>query len=223
MAMKFSPEHIKEIQTVVGATVDGEFGPETKAHVKLWEKVHGLADTEGEVDAATWAELHAAFMALPATGTNALRGEVVRLARSYIGVREQPLGSNCGPEVDKFNKIAGTARGSYWCLSFAYAVVALAAQNLRQAVPVLQSAYCPGLLAWAEQHGRITTDPKPGDIGLVKSGDAYRVQHAVLVDHVAGQLVQTVEGNSNDNGSSNGIGVFSLTRKKETMFYVSLG
>jgi N-acetylmuramoyl-L-alanine amidase len=44
------------VQAIVGATVDGIYGPNTAAKVKQWQAVHGLPAT-GKVDAQTWAKM----------------------------------------------------------------------------------------------------------------------------------------------------------------------
>ena len=44
---------VKTIQTLVGASADGDFGPLTAASVAKWQKKHGL-DATGAVDAPTW-------------------------------------------------------------------------------------------------------------------------------------------------------------------------
>ena len=52
---------------------------------------------------------------------------------------------------------------------------------------------------------------KPGHIFILNTGGASG--HTGLVEKVEGGFIHTIEGNSNPAGSSNGIGVFKLTRK----------
>src|ERR1700759_1193398 len=40
------------------------------------------------------------------------------IAASQIGVFEHPLGSNRGPEVDRYLRTAGGAPGQAWCMAF---------------------------------------------------------------------------------------------------------
>src|SRR3954471_9587787 len=49
---------VKTIQTLVGADVDGDFGPLTTAALKVWQHRHDVAVT-GVVDVATWAAMPA--------------------------------------------------------------------------------------------------------------------------------------------------------------------
>jgi peptidoglycan hydrolase-like protein with peptidoglycan-binding domain len=50
---------VRQIQKLVGAGVDGQFGPQTAKAVRHWQKANGVAVT-GVVDAATWAALPSA-------------------------------------------------------------------------------------------------------------------------------------------------------------------
>jgi hypothetical protein len=50
------PNAIKAVQAVVGATVDGVFGPATDAAVKKWQAAHGLKP-DGVVGPLTWAKM----------------------------------------------------------------------------------------------------------------------------------------------------------------------
>ncbi len=51
-------EYVKNVQTVVGANVDGAFGPMTKAHVVAWQAAHGLT-ADGVVGPMTKAAMNA--------------------------------------------------------------------------------------------------------------------------------------------------------------------
>jgi len=52
---------------------------------------------------------------------------------------------------------------------------------------------------------------KPGNIFLLNTGGSSG--HTGLVEKVDGGFIHTIEGNSNNSGSRNGIGVFRLQRK----------
>jgi hypothetical protein len=53
---------------------------------------------------------------------------------------------------------------------------------------------------------------KPGAIFIIDHGGGHG--HTGIVEKLAGGFLQTLEGNSNPSGSSNGIGVFRLTNRK---------
>ena len=52
---------------------------------------------------------------------------------------------------------------------------------------------------------------KPGQIFIINTGGTNG--HTGIIEHVEGGFIHTVEGNTNPEGSSNGIGVFRNTRK----------
>jgi peptidoglycan hydrolase-like protein with peptidoglycan-binding domain len=47
---------VRAVQQEIGTTVDGSFGPQTKAALATWQTQHGLA-ASGVVDASTWRAL----------------------------------------------------------------------------------------------------------------------------------------------------------------------
>jgi hypothetical protein len=53
---------------------------------------------------------------------------------------------------------------------------------------------------------------KPGSLFIIDHGGG--LGHSGLVTEVANGRLKTVEGNTNDNGSNNGIGVFERDRRK---------
>lgn len=62
-------DEVKMVQSKVGATVDGDFGPKTEAAVKAWQKANGLT-ADGVVGPVTW---------------KAMFGEEKKTAREYPG------------------------------------------------------------------------------------------------------------------------------------------
>ena len=55
------------------------------------------------------------------------------------------------------------------------------------------------------------TTPLPGDIAIIDLGKG--AGHVCVILEVNGDLVKTVEGNTNNNGSANGDGVYIRERK----------
>jgi hypothetical protein len=62
---------VRTIQRVVGAEVDGQYGPRTAAAVRAWQQKSGLSAT-GVVDSATWAKMkpYIAVAGAPLTGVD---------------------------------------------------------------------------------------------------------------------------------------------------------
>jgi len=212
---------------------DGGFGPKTYTAVVAFQKQHHLGQ-DGIVGPKTWDALENKFIGTPpanhhgtppASHTPAssdLIEEAVRTALSQNGVMEDPLGSNRGSKVDEYNRTAGAPEGSYWCMSFVYWSYVRASAKSGKANPMPKTAYCPFLYNWGNQHHKLTNSPRRGDIFLVKGGPNGH-KHTGLVTGGQGGQVETVEGNTNNDGSHNGIGVFLRHRSSATCDFVRLG
>lgn len=207
--------------------MDGVFGPQTAAAVKLFQARFPDVDgqpmrVDGLVGAITWAALFGTASAGAATAPSGdLPGEALKVAITQVGVMEQPPGSNRGPEVDRYLKAAGLdpTKGSFaWCAAFVFWCFNEAANALQRKNPVVRTA---GVLDHWERAGaagieRIAAGKahlnealvRPGHIFIIDTGDPGGAGHTGLIEQVvAGKLV-TVEGNTNDGGSREGIGVF---------------
>ena len=82
------------------------------------------------------------------------------VARSYVGVREDPPGSNRGEHVERFLKLCGIAPGEPWCAAFVYTCIAEAAKSSGCANPFAKlesKAWTPSWLGWADAHSEKLT------------------------------------------------------------------
>ena len=61
-----SGEDVKKLQTKLGLTADGSFGPNTEAKVKAWQTANGLT-ADGIVGDGTWTKMFGAAPAIPAS------------------------------------------------------------------------------------------------------------------------------------------------------------
>lgn len=138
---------------------------------------------------------------------------VLAEATRYLGVKEEPIGSNHGTCVSYWLREAGVADKLPWCAAFVHSmgVQALGRGNW----PVPQTASVAALAAWGATTGTVLkTLPKRGDIfllwepGLVPA----RYGHTGFVTAVAMNTIETIEGNTNAGGSREGFGVFKRTR-----------
>ncbi len=203
----------------------GVFGPKTKSAVKLFQSLHrdkfGMPLViDGKVGAITWEVLFGAD-SVPVTETpaNDLLDAAITFALTQVGVREVPVGSNRGPEVDEYLRSTNTPLGSFWCAAFVYFCFNKAAANIGKANPLIKTA--GSLDHWNRTTAKKITaadalnNPaliKPGSIFIIDHGGGHG--HTGIVQKVDGGFVHTIEGNSNSNGSSNGIGVFNLPNRK---------
>jgi peptidoglycan hydrolase-like protein with peptidoglycan-binding domain len=214
---------VKAIQTRLDAlgcgplAVDGVFGAETAAAVKLLQTRRGET-VDGIVGPATWAALFGAMPA-PPPAAGILQGTIL-IAISQIGVVESG-GANRGPQVDEYLRSVGIdpTTGSYpWCAAFVHWCFSEEAAHLAIANPCPAKAGCLALWGAAPVGTRIAGDAAFDDPTLVRAGAVFIIDHgygkghAGLVEAVdAGRLV-TIEGNTNPAGGREGYGVFRRQR-----------
>lgn len=144
---------------------------------------------------------------------------LVKLCASYVGIKEEPLGSNNGPMVDKFNASCGLKPYDHapWCASVAhYVYIANGLQG--------KGAYSP---SWFDKKRRIAqTDVLPADIGLIYFPSKGRYAHTIAAIEKtvrsAGRIVQvtTLEGNTNAQGSREGDQFARRIRPADTITFM---
>jgi lysozyme family protein len=227
---------------------DGDFGEITEWAVKLFQaRSSDLAgeplEVDGVVGPQTWGALFGAgsignVVATAIGGADepvsSLSDLALAIAAEEVGTREAPLGSNRGPRVDQYIRAAGldpTGRHA-WCMCFVYWCFAEAAERLGVRNPVPRHAGVH--LAWqASRRGagdaiRVVTaaeaarDPsrvRPGMVFFIDTGGSRG--HVGLVAANVNGALETIEGNTNDGGSREGIGVFRRSRRR--VHTISLG
>ena len=134
---------------------------------------------------------------------------VLRIARSYRWVREH--GSNRGEAVAHFLQTVGLREGYPWCAAF---VETVGVDAFGDAWPLPRTASVSQLADYAAAHGMLMQVPVPGAVFLLWSPALGRFHHTGFVAEAAeGSGWYTVEGNTNDDGSAEGIGVFGRERE----------
>jgi hypothetical protein len=133
-----------------------------------------------------------------------LAENTLKIALAHNGICERPKGSNGGPEVELYLKSVGLGKGNPWCMAFVYWCVDTAATQLNMPNPLVKTG---GVLRqWNETKLR-KLGPKDR---AVKAGDIFIMQfahgagHTGFVEKVAGGVIYTIEGNTNDDGSREG-------------------
>lgn len=217
-------------------TVDGDFGANTERAVRLFQA--RSADEAGEpleidgiVGPKTWGALFNSDSAPgphvpPPQSLSSLAAAVLDVAADEVGVHEQPLGSNRGPKVDQYIRTTGLdpTQDSYpWCMCFVYWCFTQAAQQagVQNLVPKNGSVHGawersqakPGVVVVPALAAR--RDPaqiKPGMVFFIDTGNSHG--HVGIVAANVNSFLETIEGNTNDNGSREGIGVFRRTRRR---------
>ena len=209
----------------------GAFDADLKAVVQLFQSRFPDADgqplkVDGAIGPITWAALFGAeAVPAPTASVPPLLAETLVVAASQIGVMEQPPGSNRGPEVDAYLRGVGIdpTEGSFpWCVAFVYFCFEQAARKLDRANPMIKTA---GVLDHWNKAGQrgiprllaadATAKPslvRPGMIFVLSTGGGNG--HTGLVESTSAGKLVTIEGNTNDGGSREGIGVFRRTQRK---------
>jgi hypothetical protein len=216
---------------------DGIFGAETEEAVQLFQaravdQFSNPLTIDGRVGPMTWA----ALFSVPITSTDQagapVQQEALKFAATQVGVMENPLGSNRGPEVDLYLRSVGLdpAAGNFaWCAAFVYFCFQQAAAKLQSANPAIKDA---GVLDCWNKAGkagknRIAASAashapslvQPGMVFVLKTGGI--TGHMGFIEKIEGERLTTIEGNSSMGGSREGIGVFR--REGRTIQGVNLG
>lgn len=176
-------KEVEELQHIVGAHPDGEFGPETQKAVNGWLRIRALY-----------------------------------YARTQIGISEEPKGSNWGSRVAEYLRAAGYGSPQPWCAAFVYWCFQQAASELGVKNPVPKTGYCPTLYAGLQQRQR----PAAGDLFFVHSKSLGRLSHVGFVEAVGESIVQTIEGNTNDEGDREGYEVCRRKREKAKLSFAGI-
>lgn len=207
--------------------IDGDFGSQTFSSVKLFQSrntdIQGIPlVVDGKIGSITWqilfkeTDVHQTDVA-----SNDLFAEVIRIANTQLGVREDPPNSNRGKDVAKYLKSVGldANSGHYsWCMAFVYWCFNEAYNKLGKPNPLVKTG---GVLRqWNEtKNKKIKKADAINNPSLIKPGFVFIRNHGGgkghtgIVVSVNGGYIETIEGNSNNNGSREGVGVFRLTRK----------
>jgi hypothetical protein len=150
--------------------------------------------------------------------------KLVKIAESQVGVRES--GANSGAEVRRYQEATHLdLKGFAWCAAFVDWCIAewikdpevvqwlgLKVRTPEQWRPKTALAY--GFTAWAKDRPNTTKVLEPTE--MAKPGDIvmYTFSHVGIVISDNGKTLQTVEGNTNGEGSREGDGVYYKTRNR---------
>jgi len=143
---------------------------------------------------------------------------VLDIARSQVGVMEEPSGSNSGPEVNKYHDAVGIPHGDPWSIAFIYWCFSLACADFKMPNPLYKAGRVIDVWNNTDAKKILAADVKtntslilPGQIFIISAGGIFG--HAGLIDKVDGDILTTIEGNTNTNGSDKGIGVYRRTAR----------
>lgn len=211
----------------ISVGIDGDFGPNTLAAVLEFQKFRGLK-TDGIIGNKTWRELTEP-MRLAFTRINkelSIKELIVNYAKQHLKSSPREFKQNEGTWVRAY--MDGYEGRNYpWCMGFVQTIVDQAAftreEDLRDYMPKTWSCDVVG------EHGlkhkrlirnedlRLSNDlsAQPGDIFLnVKT--AHDWTHTGIITRADGDWFETIEGNTNDEGSREGYEVCIRKRNFKT-------
>lgn len=125
----------------------------------------------------------------------------LKVAQTQIGLEEIPRGSNWGVNVKKYLLAVGIDFPASWCMAFVYWCIneSCKVQGIKN--PLIPTA---GVLnQWNNINAKFKVKvPQPGDIFIMDFGSGHG--HTGFVEAVNGDRINTIEGNSNSDGSREG-------------------
>lgn len=137
--------------------------------------------------------------------------DLLNVARKYLGVTENPPGSNQNPFSQGLGRPAEP-----WCADFVVSVCREAGVGLPN-----DSAYTPTMANGFKSAGSWGGDPQPGDIVFYDFPDATTgIQHVGIVEQVIPGWIVAIEGNTTAGEAGvqdNGGGVY---RRRRLVSYV---
>jgi hypothetical protein len=202
----------------ISTGVDGDFGPATEKAVKSFQVIKKLPAT-GIVDSMTFEQLCAPMKTAfenPLAG-DGLRQRIVTAAHQHLASRPFELNimgqNNSGPWVRSYMD-GNEGESWYWCMGFVQTIIDQAASSLdkdfKTLMPLTYSCDTVGTTGINKgilyRYSKVRKDPsvvKPGDIFLVQKTN-YDWTHTGIILSVEEGLFETIEGNTNDDGSRNG-------------------
>lgn len=230
---------VQEWLTLHGLSVkcDGDFGPKTQEAVKAFQRRCGQ-DANGIVDAITFGLLVAPMKAVldvpaalgPAEGATRLGQLVTAVALQHAARTPREVGgANAGPWVRLY--MDGNQGPEWaWCAGFATFIVRQAAEILGVPCPVTRTYSCDVLAQDAQRAVRFLRAPEddaaraqvtPGCLFLRRRAPGDW-DHTGIVVGREGSMLRTVEGNTNAEGSREGVAARLRVRHMRGLDFVLL-
>ncbi len=209
--------------------IDGIFGPATAEAVRRFQTKAGL-EVSGSMDPTTFEDLVEPMQyVLGRVNTDYFTISDLALAyaakHAEVNAREVG-GNNAGPWVRLY--MDGHEGADWpWCAGFVSFCLGQAAGQMSTTSPVKKTYSCDTLANWAKQNGCLVRG-NAGDLSRVKPGHIFLVRksendwsHTGLVSNMGEDHCDTIEGNTNDEGSAEGYEVCARIRAFEKLDFVA--
>ncbi|GAA0406117.1 peptidoglycan-binding protein [Streptomyces luteireticuli] len=144
--------------------------------------------------------------------------KVIDIARGEVGYHEG-RSSGSWNNIQKYSPAVPDLRwsqGQAWCSTFVSWVFQQA--GAKSLAPV--TASCAEGVSWFENRGRFSEYPAVGAVVYFGSGGG---SHVGIVTSYTADTIYTIEGNTNDNGSAEGDGVYRKARPRKSSYVYGYG
>ncbi|MFN3232352.1 MAG: peptidoglycan-binding domain-containing protein [Alphaproteobacteria bacterium] len=203
--------------------IDGDFGPATQKALSEFQEREEI-NTTGSANKKTFDKLtlplRRALTPIDNAGDD-LGAVAVAYAQQHLA--EHPVeagGDNMGPWVRLYMK-GNDGPSWYWCAGFVFMILRQASDTLGVKMPLVPTFSCDVIALRGKEEQCFVPERKvgSGDAGEVKPGDIFLSRrtpwdwtHTGLVTSIGAETMETIEGNTNDEGSRNGYEVCARTR-----------
>tara|TARA_X000001388_G_scaffold20926_3_gene13869 strand:- start:2100 stop:2870 length:771 start_codon:yes stop_codon:yes gene_type:complete len=233
---------VKELQEWLnlhdfGTGIDGDFGPATEETLKRFQLNEGLI-ADGIAGPRSWNALQLPMTRATAVSLRAeppmfsYREAVVEYARQHLIEHPREVGGqNRGPWVRLYCE-GNDGDPWAWCAGFVSYILTQATNHHGVECPIKYTLSCDQmakdamesdrLIRWASKetdgvHPSVVV--KPGDVFLVYKGNNDWT-HTGIITSVSTTSIQTIEGNTNDEGSREGYEVCARTRSYDKLDFI---
>lgn len=212
--------------------IDGDYGGITESAVEDFQELVGLEVT-GEVDALTWMQLvspmQKAFSKINCAHEYPIKDVALSYARQFVDQHPTEIGNNTGPWVRAFMK-GKEGDWAAWCCGSICTTIDHASNSLNKPMDnwfkwdwsceKLRKKAIEGLNTDYISEKDVVkrySEIEPGDIFLVMRKG--RAKHIGIVEKMKGDIMCTIEGNTNDEGSRDGYEFVRRKRKTNKGIY----
>lgn len=214
----------------IGLVTDGVFGPATEFALQTFQHRSQLPVT-GRMNRRTFRALTAPLkhtLERSKTG-GSLRTKMRYYARSHLRWKPREIGGqNKGPWVRAY--MDGREGPQYpWCAGFVCTLLAQACDELGYTLPIAPSVSVDRLAASANRNGRFLVGRNGGPREALRAGDLFLARktatdwtHTGVVMRVHGEVMLTIEGNTNDDGAREGYEVCQRVRNYRRKDFILL-
>ena len=204
--------------------IDNGFGDGSEQAVKDFQQKAGLPQS-GQVDQGTMDALVQPMLRAIApdpSPAGSIPAQAVRIAQRHLAEHPREIaGANSGPWVRLY--MGGHEGEAFlWCAGFVSYILGQACRDLQQPRPIVSSQSCDALARDAKEKGIFfpagsNTRPQAGWV-FVRRKFADDWTHTGLVTSGEQTIFRSIEGNTNDDGSREGIEVCALTHGYELKY-----